>query len=194
MLIGSSSSPCKSVVLSIRQGQGPAWVVHDTAVHGTAVHDCLVTGVWPHHGHHHPHAHTDHPEHQLSSSAAQLPAQMWPVLTVASSSQHRQCQAPSSTQVASMCSDRSTSTVQYCTVHYIVSWPHFTMSTVPHCTTLQACPAPTRLHPQHVCVLCQCTAVYRKCRMYPYFSMYPSFLDPKLVERFKIFHSFWSSK
>ena len=81
-------------------------------------------------------------------------------------------------------------TVQCNIVQYIVSWPHFTMSTVPHCTTLQACPAPTRLHPQHVCVLCQCTAVYRKCRMYPNFSMYPSFLDPKLVERFKIFHSF----
>ena len=55
---------------------------------------------------------------QSTSLAAQQlssPAQMWPVLTVPSSSQHRQCQAPSSTQVASMCSDRSTSTVQYST-------------------------------------------------------------------------------
>ena len=85
---------------------------------------------------------------QLCSPA--FPAQMWPVLTVPSSSQHRQCQAPSSTQVASMCSDRSTSTVQYCTVQYIVSWPHFTMSTVPHCR--QACPAP--VYTLSMCVSC----------------------------------------
>ena len=81
MWVGSSSSPCKSVVLWSRG------LVHDTAVHGTAVHDCLVTGVWPHPGHHHPHAHTDHPApsptaQQLSSSAS--PAQMWPVLTAPS--------------------------------------------------------------------------------------------------------------
>ena len=127
---------------------------------------------------------------QSTSSAAACPAQMWPVLTVASSSQHRQCQAPSSTQVASMCSDRSTSTVQYSTVLH--STVHSVLASLHHvhCTTLQAGLPSTSLHPQHVCVLCQCTAVYRKCRMYPNFSMYPSFLDPKLVERFKIFHSF----
>ena len=158
---GSSSSPCKSVVLwssglheycmtqrCMAQQCMTVWSLECDLTLATTT--LMLTQI------------TQSP----SSAAQQLRLPCTDVASVDSpqpghcSSQHRQCQAPS-TQVASMCSDRSTSTVQYSTVHStqcstvqystvqcIVSWPHFTMSTVPHCRPS------TSLHPEHVCVLC----------------------------------------